>query len=191
MKTLKDEWYIVIKAFKLLFLRFFYHRILRVCTIPTYRVYQLYYKCTWRPMQVEITRWASHCKDNSPHKSTDICNGFLSFVHLLWVPKHYLWKLFNHFSRSVSGQYIPLGDGILLLIYKSREETQCKLYTQESIQKCTHKCHRYVKLPSSRTHTAPISMVYLAKLMDDHDKSATFNSMVWIHTGALRHLPNK
>jgi len=39
MKTLEDEWYIVIKAYKLTVLRN-YH-ILHVCAILTYRVYQL------------------------------------------------------------------------------------------------------------------------------------------------------
>ena len=50
MKTLEDEWYIVIKAYvKLLFLRFWeifciIIAILHVRSIPTYRVYQLYDK---------------------------------------------------------------------------------------------------------------------------------------------------
>ena len=49
MKTLEDEWYVVIKAYTCKFTIFeilrdilCYH-ILRVCAIPTYRVYRLYY----------------------------------------------------------------------------------------------------------------------------------------------------
>ena len=47
MNTFEDEWYVVIKAHKFMvfeiFERFFVlSYILRVCTIPTFRVYQLY-----------------------------------------------------------------------------------------------------------------------------------------------------
>ena len=53
MKTLKNERYIVIKAYKFRVLRFceifFVLPILCVCTIPTYGVYQLYDK--WHGME--------------------------------------------------------------------------------------------------------------------------------------------
>ena len=50
MKALKHEWYVVIKAYKFTIYEilrdFLYYHILRVRTIPTYSVYQLYNKQT-------------------------------------------------------------------------------------------------------------------------------------------------